>query len=225
MSKRWITANGCSSIFPAAARAGYNPATILTKLHDLGFQPNGVVVNPMHMLENSSVVPNTVNEMLLQSHEGIIRLFPVWPRQHDARFRTLRADGAFLVSASLGGGTVREVRILSEKGRDCIVQNPWPECQVRLIRNGHDAGLIGGDTIRFGTNPGDSIDLTPVGVAQRLRSPVSRRAGLTDVRSRRGSAASRSLGRGQRREERRRPRERRQFIGAVARPTLRSPAP
>ena len=58
---------------------------ILTKLHDMGFQPNGVVVNPMHMLENSSVVPNTVNEMLLQSHEGIIRLFPVWPRQRDAR--------------------------------------------------------------------------------------------------------------------------------------------
>ena len=165
VSKRWITANGCSSIFPAAARVGYDPARILTKLHDLGFQPNGIVVNPMHMLENSSVVPNTVNEMLLQSHEGIIRLFPVWPRQHDARFRTLRADGAFLVSASLGGGTVRDVRIFSEKGRECVVQNPWPGCRVQLIRNGHDAGVIGGDMIHFGTNPGDSIDLTPVGVA------------------------------------------------------------
>ncbi len=164
VSKRWITPNGCSSIFPAAARVGYNPATILTKLHDLGFQPNGVVVNPMHMLENSSVVPNTVNEMLLQSHEGIIRLFPVWPRHHDARFRTLRADGAFLVSASLGGGSVRDVRILSEKGRECTVQNPWPECRVRLIRDGREADLLGGDTLRFRTNPGESIDLTPTGV-------------------------------------------------------------
>ena len=126
----------------------------------------------MHMLENSSVVPNTVNVMLMQSHEGVIRLFPVWPRQHDARFRTLRADGAFLVSASLGGGVVRDVHLFSEQGRACVVQNPWPECRVRLIRNGHDADLIGGDALRFSTDPGDSIDLVAVSAGED--NPVSR---------------------------------------------------
>ena len=160
-SKQWITANGCSSFFPAAARVGYDPSIILEKLHELGFQPNGVVVNPMHMLENSSVVPNTINEMLLQSYEGIIRLFPVWPKQRDARFQTLRADGAFLVSASLEGVEVRNVRILSEKGRDCVVQNPWPEHRVRLIRNGRDESVISGNQIHFQTAPGDSFDLVP----------------------------------------------------------------
>ena len=44
-----------------------------------------------------------VNDMLLQSSEGFLRFFPVWPAGEDAAFDTLRAVGAFLVSASLEG--------------------------------------------------------------------------------------------------------------------------
>ena len=44
-----------------------------------------------------------VNDMLLQSSEGFLRFFPVWPAGEDAAFNTLRAVGAFLVSASLEG--------------------------------------------------------------------------------------------------------------------------
>jgi hypothetical protein len=57
-----------------------------------------------------------LNEMLLESHEGVLRLFPCWPKDQDARFGTLRACGAFLVSAELKGGSIGGVKIASEKG-------------------------------------------------------------------------------------------------------------
>lgn len=66
-----------------------------------------------------------INDMLLQSHEGFIRLFPVWPRWEDAAFTTLRATGAFLVSASLKNGTVTDVTIKSEAGTNCSLLSPW----------------------------------------------------------------------------------------------------
>jgi alpha-L-fucosidase 2 len=64
--------------------------------------------------------------MLMQSHEGVIRLFPCWPKDQDARFGTLRAVGSFLVSAELKGGVISGVKITSEKGGDCVIVNPWP---------------------------------------------------------------------------------------------------
>ena len=43
-----------------------------------------------------------VNDMLLQSsaQDGTMRLFPAWPAAEPASFTTLRAKGAFLVTAS-----------------------------------------------------------------------------------------------------------------------------
>jgi len=66
-----------------------------------------------------------INEMLLQSHQGYLHLFPVWPKNFEARFGTLRAHGAFLVSAELSWGKVTRVEIVSEKGKDCTVLSPW----------------------------------------------------------------------------------------------------
>jgi alpha-L-fucosidase 2 len=140
---------------------GYDPDILLSKLEEMAFQPNGIVINPMHMLENCSIVPNTVDEMLLQSHDGIIRLFPVWPRQHDARFKTLRAYGAFLVSAALSGGTVKDVVLLSERGRPCVIQNPWPACRVKLIINGKPVQTLSGARLTFDTAPADRIEFMP----------------------------------------------------------------
>ena len=66
-----------------------------------------------------------VNDMLLQSFEGFLRFFPVWPRSEDASFTTLRAVGAFLVSASLKGGVVKGVEVVSEAGLNCTFVSPW----------------------------------------------------------------------------------------------------
>jgi hypothetical protein len=98
----------------------------------------GVVVTADLRVEVMRSPSLGVTEMLLQSPEGVIRFFPCWSRDcGNARFGTLRANGAFLVSAELKGGVVSGVKITSEKGCDSTIQNPWPDKTVRVIPNGN----------------------------------------------------------------------------------------
>jgi Na+/proline symporter len=103
-------------------------------------------------IENASPAA-AINEMLLQSHEDVIRLFPSWPKNLDAR-----ADGAFLVSAELRGGVVSRVTIQSEKGRDCVIENPWPERAVKVMRNGK-VTTASGPRFTLKTSPGETLKL------------------------------------------------------------------
>jgi alpha-L-fucosidase 2 len=66
-----------------------------------------------------------LQEMLLQSWDGALRIFPGWPRAVAASFENFRAEGAFLVSASWTDGEVRTLRITSEKGGRCRFYPPW----------------------------------------------------------------------------------------------------
>ena len=66
-----------------------------------------------------------LNEMLLQSHDGIIRLAPAWPAKWQAQYRLL-ARGGFMVSADIEDGRVRYALIESQRGGACRVANPWP---------------------------------------------------------------------------------------------------
>ena len=95
----------------------------------------------------------------MQSHEGVIRLFPVWPKGQNARFGRLRAVGAFLVTSELKGGVVQYVEIHSEKGCLCTVANPWPDRAVQLVRNGKDSEILTGLRITFDTEVGERIRL------------------------------------------------------------------
>ena len=135
---RWIDICGCNSFYPAAVRVGYDPDEILKQLRNwvATASPNGERFDNPHGMEQFSVVPCTIQEMLMQGYDGTLRLFPNWPKNQDARFGTLRARGAFLVSAELKKGEVCGVCILSEKGRDLTVQNPWPGKKVCVTRNG-----------------------------------------------------------------------------------------
>jgi len=95
--------------------------------------------------------------MLLQSYEGILRVFPAWPKGRDARFGGLRAYGAFLVSAEIAKGEVRGLIVESEKGKDCTLQNPWPGQALTLYRNGRRAEQVTGDKVTFKTAAGERI--------------------------------------------------------------------
>ena len=65
-------------------------------------------------------------EMLLQSHSGVIRVFPAIPSDwKDVSFDKLRAIGAFVVSASLENGDVSLVKVVSEKGGLLRLVNPF----------------------------------------------------------------------------------------------------
>ncbi len=143
---RWTDNNGFSSWYSACARVGYNPKRILEGLRhecDTHSAPNLLLQYGGGGIENCSGFL-AVNEMLLQSHEGVIRLFPCWPSEMDASFGTLRAVGAFLVSAELKGGVISGVTIFSEKGQDCAIVNPWPDKKVLVVRNGKEAETLSG---------------------------------------------------------------------------------
>ena len=163
---RWVDFNGMNSFYAAAARVGYDPNIILKEMRSMieGIgAPNGMIPGNPHGMEHQSIVPNAIQEMLLQSHEGVIRCFPCWPKDQDARFGTLRARGAFLVSAGMKAGVVRGVKIVSEKGRVCTVHNPWPGKSVRVTRNGKPAESLSGDRFVLQTGSGETIEIEPQG--------------------------------------------------------------
>ena len=102
-------------------------------------------------------LPVVVNECLLQSYAGAIRLFPNWPREKDASFRTLRAVGAFLVSASLSGGVVEWVEITSERGGLLRLELPWGK--AHLERVGQTVMTVEGPELRLETGAGEVVRL------------------------------------------------------------------
>lgn len=106
-------------------------------------------------IEDFSAIPGGINEMMLQGHEGVIRVFPSWPAGKDAKFIHLRAYGAFLVSSQMKENEVRYVEIISEKGRELIFQNPW-ECAVFTV-NGMEEGKCDEKRVTISTRPGDVI--------------------------------------------------------------------
>jgi alpha-L-fucosidase 2 len=163
--REWINHdNGFSQTFPGAARVGHDPRDILAKLRKqltvAGF-PNLMIFSGGGGIENCSGVPATINEMLLQTHEGVTRVFPVWPREQPARFGRLRTSGAFLVSSELRDGEVKTLLIESEKGRECVLQNPWPGRELLLQRNGQAAEKLAGECVRFKTSVGERIAVQP----------------------------------------------------------------
>jgi len=165
--QRWLDFNGTNSLFPAAVRVGYDPVLILEHLRRYAEHtyPNGFQLGNPHGIENFSTVPNTINEMLCMSHGHLLRLFPVWPKDRDARFARIRCWGAFLVTSALRNGAVQFVEIHSERGRDCTMVNPWPGRKVKIHRGDGGAETISGERFTFDTAAGETVLLGPSDVS------------------------------------------------------------
>ncbi|KAE9084356.1 hypothetical protein PF010_g20861 [Phytophthora fragariae] len=114
--------------------------------------------------ENFSL-PAVINECLLQSYNGVLRLFPNWPKERNAEFRTLRAVGGFLVSAAAEAGEVKNVEIISEAGSLLKFYIPWQEGALCIGSFGERLlkGEVGelpttaGEVIRIVKNVGGSL--------------------------------------------------------------------
>ena len=77
---------------------------------------SGMTYRPF-TLEGNFAFASGVQEMMLQSHAGFIEVFPAVPDGwKDVSFQTLRAEGAYLVSAVRQNGLTKNVTITSEKG-------------------------------------------------------------------------------------------------------------
>ncbi len=107
-------------------------------------------------METIGIFGTAVNEMLLQSHENKIRLFPATPKDWATAF-TLLARGGFRVSACKNKeGFIAGADIESELGNVCRIQNPWPKQKVILFSEDHSVPftLDKQDVISFKTRKG-----------------------------------------------------------------------
>lgn len=104
-------------------------------------------------LEGNFAFAAGIQEMLLQSHTGIIRIFPAIPASWtDVSFADLRAMGAFLVSAERKGGRLASVRITSEKGGKCIIAQPGDLKADKAVSETNglvEISLKAGETVEF----------------------------------------------------------------------------
>ncbi|MEW5974384.1 MAG: glycoside hydrolase family 95-like protein [Acidobacteriota bacterium] len=107
-------------------------------------------------IENLSL-PAVINECLLQSYTGVLRLFPNTLHLGQARFRDLRAVGAFLVTADHDGTQPKRVELHSEKGAECRLAHPWGTGPLRVVdvNSGRSVETrLEGDILTFSTQAG-----------------------------------------------------------------------
>jgi len=82
-------------------------------------------------LEGNFAYASAIQEMLLQSHHGIIKVFPAIPASwNSVSFHHLRAEGAFIISANRENGKLNDITIISEKGGELNMENPFNEFTV-----------------------------------------------------------------------------------------------
>ncbi|MDG4826988.1 discoidin domain-containing protein [Asanoa sp. WMMD1127] len=160
----WGQDNSFPKVFTQAARVGYPAQSLIDKLKAqiaAKTDPNLRIRDEWHGLEKSGAT-EAVNNLLLQSDDGIIRVFPVWPAARDASFVKLREKDAFLVSSALAGGRVSYVDITSEAGRQVRLRNPWPGRPVVVTRVGGGAVTpsVTGDVVSFATQAGATYTIT-----------------------------------------------------------------
>jgi alpha-L-fucosidase 2 len=132
----------------------------------------GEVMTP----EGGQAAAAAVLEMLLQSWNGVVRVFPAvpdyWP---DAGFWRLRAEGAFLVSARREAGETKWVKIESEVGGGCRVRNPFRGAVALKDEKNGTARVLTGEILEFATEPGERYLLAAEGAPpQELSIPLPR---------------------------------------------------
>lgn len=71
-------------------------------------------------------------ENVLQSHTGIIRVFPALSGDFEGGFENLGAQGAFIVSATRTKDGVQSVTMKSLAGNRCRMANPWAGKAVKV---------------------------------------------------------------------------------------------
>ncbi len=158
INDRRLDDNGSNSYLPAGARIGVDPGFLIEgikqNIREFGL-PNRLFRHHGGGIEHLTMVPATINEMLMQSHEGIIRLFPCWNKNSSAAFENLRADGAFLVSSELKNEQIVSLKIKSLKGRKCTVECSDVTCIVRESDKKEISMRKENNTISFETEAGE----------------------------------------------------------------------
>ena len=141
--------------------------------------PNKLPAKPFIQcgLEPQSIYGAAINEILLQSNEEKIRVFPAVPDNWATSFKLL-ARGAFVVSSERRkDGTIPGVFIESRKGNVCRMVNPWPGSEISVLIWSESGKKIKfkvdeKNVIVFNTFPGQNYLIVPKGKEKELKQTV-----------------------------------------------------
>lgn len=123
-------------------------------------------MSEMGVFVENFAVTAVINELLMQSSTGVIRVFPNDHGIGDASFRDLRAVGAFLVSAQSRSGTCEWIEIRSESGGELRLKIPWAECTISPPR---ETVEVDGGIVRIDMTPDETIRFSVGGHDSRRR--------------------------------------------------------
>ncbi|MCL5281684.1 MAG: glycoside hydrolase family 95 protein [Planctomycetes bacterium] len=108
-------------------------------------------------LEGNFAAAAGLQEMLLQSYSGTVRIFPAVPASwRDVSFKTLRAEGAFLISAERQHGVMQRVEVTAEKGGLLRLEDPF----AGAFQGAPADTEVDGKDLILETSPGQKIVLT-----------------------------------------------------------------
>ena len=169
----WMQGNAFPQITNAAVRAGLPSAQILGNMSlviNATMSPGGM----MREGAECGGAVQAVNDLLMSSYDGVLRLFAGWPRGEDAGFETLRAKGAFVVTANIAYGRLEGASIVSERGGPLLfdvaapcsgdpaaaemlsVTDTFPGSpRPRVVRQEHIPGLV----VRWNTTAGHEYEV------------------------------------------------------------------
>jgi alpha-L-fucosidase 2 len=111
-------------------------------------------------LEGNFACAEGIQEMLIQSQNGVLRVFPAVPASWQAAsFKNLRAEGALLVSAMRQGGQTKSVTVVAEKGGNVKILDPFDGRKVKSTANGVVNIQFKNGFVEFKAKVGASITL------------------------------------------------------------------
>lgn len=110
-------------------------------------------------LEGNFAFAAGIHEMLLQSHTGIVHIFPAIPEEwEEVSFHHLRAEGAFLISAERKNGLLATIVINAEMGGEIRVKNIFENGKFHSEKE----YVKDGDIIIIRTQPGEQVKLNAI---------------------------------------------------------------
>ncbi|GHH80653.1 hypothetical protein GCM10018793_36280 [Streptomyces sulfonofaciens] len=132
--------------------------------------PNGMTENTNGVFEYLGVHLSAINESLLQSYNGKIRVFPAVPSLSGFTGKfTLLANGGFQVSSEREAGEVKYVGIRSLYGNTTQVVSPWGGERIQVRRASDNAVVLRTTDREFTLN----TDAHTVYVVERVAEPLS----------------------------------------------------
>lgn len=164
----WTQINNFPKLSPVAVNVRYDCREIIKGLAgavNSHMKQNMMIDDGVHGIEKAGAT-EAINNMMLLSDKGVIKLFGNWPTDRDARFVRLRAAGAFVFSAAYDGQkkeVLEGITLYSEAGKPVTIASPWKEGISVLDDNGSPVNTMEGKapnhdaetTFTFPTKPGN----------------------------------------------------------------------